>query len=195
VKYASRNNGKTFQQKISRHLDIRFMEPMAKSAFFMNSPHEDPVILVACRGATCGAINVTEPYSYANSNAMALDSVDTTKIDIGYLAKYLEFRGFQNVVRGSAQPQITSANIAKVEVMLPPLEEQRRIAAILDRVQGLEKLAESQIKQSDALANSSFQKSIDDARRRGSLKETLIKPPISGDTCLIFANETSLSHF
>jgi predicted tellurium resistance membrane protein TerC len=26
-------------------------------------------------------------------------------------------------------------------------------------------------------------------------KETLIKPPISGDTCLIFANETSLSHF
>jgi type I restriction enzyme S subunit len=135
VKYANRNNGKTFQQKISRHLDIRFMEPMAKSAFFMNSPHEDPVILVACRGATCGAINVTEPYSYANSNAMALDSVDTTKIDIGYLAKYLEFRGFQNVVSGSAQPQITSANIAKVEVMLPPLEEQRRIAAILDKAQ------------------------------------------------------------
>jgi len=28
-----------------------------------------------------------------------------------------------------------------------------------------------------------------------ALKETLIKPPISGDTCLIFANETSLSHF
>jgi hypothetical protein len=26
-------------------------------------------------------------------------------------------------------------------------------------------------------------------------RETLIKPPISGDTCLIFANETSLSHF
>jgi hypothetical protein len=26
-------------------------------------------------------------------------------------------------------------------------------------------------------------------------RETLIKPPISGDTCLIFANETSWSHF
>jgi type I restriction enzyme S subunit len=106
-----------------------------KIGFFHEFTHEDPVILVACRGATCGAINVAEPYSYANSNAMALDSVDTTKIDIGYLAKYLEFRGFQNVVSGSAQPQITSANIAKVEVMLPPLEEQRRIAAILDKAQ------------------------------------------------------------
>jgi tRNA(fMet)-specific endonuclease VapC len=33
------------------------------------------------------------------------------------------------------------------------------------------------------------------AEQATALKETLIKPPISGDTCLIFANETSLSHF
>ena len=108
-----------------------------KIGFFHEFTHEEPVILVACRGATCGAINVTEPYSYANSNAMALDSIDTTKIDLRYLAKYLGYRGFQDVVSGSAQPQITSENIAKVEVLLPPLGEQRRIAAILDKIDEL----------------------------------------------------------
>ena len=116
-----------------------------KIGFFHEFTHEEPVILVACRGATCGAINVTEPYSYANSNAMALDSIDTTKIDLRYLAKYLGYRGFQDVVSGSAQPQITSANIAKVEVLLPPLEEQRRIASILDKANQLRQLSQANL--------------------------------------------------
>ena len=97
------------------------------------------------------------------------------RIDPRYLHHFFQSSGYRRKVSslaaGANINNLKNEHIDDLEIPLPPLEEQRRIAAILDRVQGLEKLAESQIKQSDALANSSFQKSIDDARRRGSLKE------------------------
>jgi type I restriction enzyme S subunit len=97
-------------------------------------------------------------------------------VDLRYLYHWFTSPQTQAKLRSYSNKTTNISNLDHsrtlgTELPLPPLEEQRRIAAILDRVQGLEKLAESQIKQLDALANSSFQKSIDDARRRGTLKE------------------------
>ncbi|MGN6607786.1 MAG: restriction endonuclease subunit S [Jatrophihabitans sp.] len=98
--------------------------------------HSEPVILVGCRG-TCGSVHVTPPGQiYANGNAMALDQLDP-RVDIRYLAFWLRKRGFRDVITGSSQPQITRQNIVRVEVPLPPLHEQRRIADILDRADAL----------------------------------------------------------
>ncbi|WP_315043992.1 hypothetical protein ACGTJS_03530 [Faucicola mancuniensis] len=36
--------------------------------------HEFPTLMITCRGATCGNIHLSEPFSYINGNAMALDS-------------------------------------------------------------------------------------------------------------------------
>lgn len=54
-----------------------------------NYNHEKPTILITCRGATCGTINVSQPFSYINGNAMALDDLDETTANINYLAYYL----------------------------------------------------------------------------------------------------------
>ena len=98
--------------------------------------HEHPTLLVGCRGS-CGSLHVTPPKAYANGNAMALDSLDTRRIDLRFLFRYLEKRGFEDVISGSSQPQITRQTITRVVVPLPPLEEQRRIAAILDQADAL----------------------------------------------------------
>lgn len=94
--------------------------------------HERPTLLVACRG-TCGAVHVTQGPTYANGNAMALDRLDESQVDLHYLARYLRYRGLRDVTTGSSQPQITRENLVRVKVPLPPLPEQRRIAAILDQ--------------------------------------------------------------
>ena len=34
--------------------------------------HENSEVLLTCRGATCGTINVSKPYSWINGNAMVI---------------------------------------------------------------------------------------------------------------------------
>jgi restriction endonuclease S subunit len=42
-------------------------------------------------------------------------------------------RGFEDIISGSSQPQITKTNLGRVMVYYPPLTVQRNIAAILDK--------------------------------------------------------------
>jgi type I restriction enzyme S subunit len=108
-----------------------------KIGFFAEYTHEFPTLMVTCRGATCGNVHISEPKSYINGNAMALDNLDAAKVDIKYLYYFLLSRGFDDVISGSAQPQITGQGLTKVEIPLPPLAEQKRIAAILDKADAI----------------------------------------------------------
>lgn len=117
--------------------------------FYSEYTHENPALMITCRGATCGSLNISVPKSYINGNAMALDSLDTERVDIMFLYYFLKQRGFQDVISGSAQPQITGQGLDKIEVPLPPLEEQKRIAAILDKADAIRQKRQQAI----ALAN------------------------------------------
>lgn len=94
--------------------------------------HENPTVLITCRGATCGSLNISKPYSYINGNAMALDNV-IDEVDGKYLCYFLKDRGFKDVISGSAQPQITIQNLMKVIVSYPNIEQQRKIVSMLDK--------------------------------------------------------------
>jgi type I restriction enzyme, S subunit len=97
--------------------------------------HENPTILITCRGATCGTVNVCAPKSYVTGNAMCLDNLKEEVVDLDYLRHFLKSRGLDDVITGSAQPQITRTNLSRIMVPLPPLKEQKRIAAILDKAE------------------------------------------------------------
>jgi len=117
--------------------------------------HEKPTILITCRGATCGTINVSLPQSYVNGNAMALDNL-SDEVDLRYLKYYLEKRGLADVISGSAQPQITRRNLKSVTIPLPPLEQQKKIAAILDAADAYRQKTKALIEKYDALTQSLF---------------------------------------
>tara|TARA_Y100000589_G_scaffold329341_1_gene375591 strand:+ start:1234 stop:2325 length:1092 start_codon:yes stop_codon:yes gene_type:complete len=123
--------------------------------------HEKPTILVTCRGATCGSINITEPYSYTNGNAMALDSLNENIIDLNFLKYFLIKRGFKDIISGSAQPQIIRQNILRVKIPLPPIHEQRRIAKILDSINSLRNKTSTADKNIEKLINSHFLKEVE----------------------------------
>lgn len=99
--------------------------------------HERETVLITCRGATCGTINVCPPQSYVTGNAMALDDLDESRVNLRFLVRSLTPDRLQRAITGSAQPQITRESLRGVTIPLPPLDEQCRIAAILDRADTL----------------------------------------------------------
>ena len=117
--------------------------------------HEEPTLLVSCRGATCGTLNICEPYSYVNGNAMALDNL-TDEVDIKYLYYYLLNRGFEDVVTGSAQPQIVRQSLQKVNVTYPDKERQAEIVTVLEKASELIALRKKQLAKLDQLVKSRF---------------------------------------
>lgn len=102
--------------------------------FYHSYTHEYPTLMITCRGAGCGNLHISEPFSYINGNAMALDNVNDSVCRQDFLYCYLRSRGFKDVISGSAQPQITQEGLRKVEIPLAPLPEQKRIADKVDRV-------------------------------------------------------------
>ena len=90
--------------------------------------HEKSQLLVTCRGATCGAVNISEPYSWINGNAMVINPKNE-KLDLKYLSYIFQSEvNFGKLITGSAQPQITRQSLLPVLFPLPPtLDEQQRI--------------------------------------------------------------------
>lgn len=117
--------------------------------------HENPTLMVTCRGATCGSLNISKPFSYINGNAMAFDSIDKN-FDLMYLYYFLSSRGFNDAISGTAQPQITRENLKNIDVLELSLEKQKQIAKTLDKVNELIELRKESITKLDALAKSIF---------------------------------------
>ncbi len=117
--------------------------------------HKFPTLVITCRGATCGNLHITKPYSYINSNAMALDEL-SGDVDVTFLYYALLKRGFNDVITGSAQPQITREGLSKIKIPLPPLSDQIRIAEILSRAEAIISNRKGSISLLDELLKSTF---------------------------------------
>ena len=126
-----------------------------KIGFYSSFNHEEPTILITCRGATCGTINVSESKSYVTGNAMALDNLHP-EMDLGFLAHYLRHRRLDDVISGTAQPQITREGLANLTVPQPEQSQQRRIAAILDQAEALRAKRRLALTKLDTLTQSLF---------------------------------------
>jgi type I restriction enzyme S subunit len=127
-----------------------------KIGFFKDYNHEKPTILITCRGATCGQLNICEPFSYVTGNAMALDDLDKERIDLKFLFYALQYRQLKDVISGSAQPQITKQGLEAVSLNVPGKKEQKRIAAILDKADAIRRKRKKAIQLADKFLRSVF---------------------------------------
>lgn len=58
-------------------------------------------------------------------------------VDVDYLCRALENRDVTQYLTGSTRAKLTKGSAARIPVPLPPIEEQKRIAAVLDEVDTL----------------------------------------------------------
>ena len=123
--------------------------------YYSTYNHDCETLLITCRGATCGSLNICQPFSYVNGNAMALDLL-SADIDIRYLYYYLLNRGLNDVITGSAQPQIVRQSLEKVIVEYPELNIQKSIVETLDKISKIISLRKQQLSKLDELVKSRF---------------------------------------
>jgi len=93
--------------------------------FYDKFNHEDAEVLITCRGATCGTVNMSEPKSWITGNAMVVKPKDN--LDKNFLFYFLRNTNLKGVISGSAQPQITRASLSPFKIPLPPIEVQKEI--------------------------------------------------------------------
>ncbi len=94
--------------------------------------HEEPQLLVTCRGATCGAVNVSSPFSWINGNAMVVKP-KTDKISLKFTEYF--FRGavdLTKAITGAAQPQITRQSLSPVSFSYPSTDIQLKLVRKLE---------------------------------------------------------------
>ncbi len=96
--------------------------------------HAESEILMACRGATCGAINVSQPYSWINGNAMVITPNGTIDISKKYLQYYLTYCNKEDIITGTAQPQITRQNLKDFQIVICDIDEQNRIITKIEEL-------------------------------------------------------------
>ena len=121
--------------------------------------HEDPQLLVTCRGATCGSVNISEPKSWITGNAMVVRPKDHA-LDLHFLE--FVFRGGIDIsaaITGAAQPQITRTNLSPLLIRYPQsFKEQTRLAEkfedLTEETQRLARLYERKLAALEALKKS-----------------------------------------
>ena len=117
--------------------------------------HEEKELLLTCRGATCGMINVSEPFSWINGNAMVVHAKDDS-ITFDYLMYVLKATDWSLVITGAAQPQITRKALSPLKISIAPLTTQQQIVSELDLLSHILDQKRQQLKEYDALAESIF---------------------------------------
>ena len=123
--------------------------------YYSDYNHEKSVVTITCRGATCGAINITLPYSYVTGNAMCLDNV-REDIKQEYLYYFLLSYDFSKVISGTAQPQITRQGLEKVVLTIRTPEEQQVIIETLDKIKAIIDCRKQELQTLDELIKARF---------------------------------------
>lgn len=117
--------------------------------------HEAETVMVTCRGATCGTVNISKPYSYINGNAMCMDDL-RHDINVKYLYYALKNYDFKEVISGSAQPQITRQGLNNVFVEVVDKPRQLEIVKVLSNVEETITRKQQQLAEYDQLIKSRF---------------------------------------
>lgn len=117
--------------------------------------HEQSVVAITCRGATCGNVNLTLPKAYVTGNAMCLENVKSD-IDLEYLYFCLLQYDFKKVISGSAQPQITRQGLEKVNIKLVDCLKQKQIVTKLKKIISIIEFRKQQLQKLDELIQARF---------------------------------------
>ena len=120
---------------------------------------DEPLILLAEDGGHFGSR--TKPIAYrisgkcwVNNHAHVLRP--KLGVDIGYLHRVLAFYNVLPFISGSTRQKLTKEAAAGLQIPLPPLEEQKRIAAILDKADTIRRKRLEAIDLSDQFLRSVF---------------------------------------
>lgn len=113
--------------------------------------------LIICVRATIGDLNWADK-EYCLGRGVAGIRAKTNRLDIRYLAHYInnKKKELSRLGTGSTFPAIRRGDLESFPVPLPPIEEQKRIAAILDKADAIRRKRQEAIKLADDFVRAVF---------------------------------------
>ena len=120
---------------------------------------DDELVLLAEDGGNFGSKDKPIAYRvsgkcWVNNHAHVLNPKEG--LDVDYLCYSLMFYDVTGLVNGATRQKLTQADMRKMEIPLPPLDEQRKIAAVLDKVSDLIAKRRQQLDKLDTLVKARF---------------------------------------
>ena len=120
---------------------------------------DDELVLLAEDGGNFGSKDKPIAYRvsgkcWVNNHAHVLKPKDG--LDVNYLCYSLMFYDVTGLVNGATRQKLTQTDMRKIEIPLPPLDEQRKIAAVLDKVSNLIAKRRQQLDKLDLLVKARF---------------------------------------
>jgi type I restriction enzyme S subunit len=95
---------------------------------------KNPTIVIGRVGEYCGSIHLSKPNSWITDNG--LYPIEYLKeVDTYFLKETLTHVNLNHYSRKTGQPSISQSSISAVEIPLPPLEEQKQIAALFQSIE------------------------------------------------------------
>ncbi len=104
--------------------------------YYTSYMYDTPQILISCRGASSGVVNISLPKSFITNNSLICEMTNKTESVFEYLKYYFLNTNLVQYQTGSAQPQITINNIVKLKLLIPSTDIQIKFA---DKVRTLDK--------------------------------------------------------
>jgi type I restriction enzyme S subunit len=120
---------------------------------------DDELVLLAEDGGNFGSKERPIAYRvsgkcWVNNHAHVLKPKNMLNVD--YLCYSIMFYDVTSLINGATRSKLNQSAMCKMEIPLPPLETQQKIADILDRASGLIELRRAQIEKLDLLVKSRF---------------------------------------
>lgn len=108
--------------------------------------------------ATIGRTAVLEIEAATNQAIVGLIPRRSDEIDVGYLRRYLEAQvsSLVHQGRGGAQSNINNAILKNLDIPLPPLDEQKGIAVVLNKADGLRRQRQESLELTEKFLQSVF---------------------------------------
>lgn len=154
----------TVKDMTSSGLDFQNCSQISRDDFLIakqgnSAPNAGDVLF--SKDGTVGKVQlVTSDNEFAVLSSIAILRPDSTQLYAPYLAHALKSEGILNSAlkkkTGSAIRRIILSDLKTISIPLPPLAEQQRIAAILDKAEEIKRKREQAIVKLDDLAQSTF---------------------------------------
>ena len=135
---------------------------------------DDQKLVIGRVGAYCGNVHKTESKSWITDNALYIHE-SFEQYDLNYLVQLLKSLNLNRYASQSGQPLISAGRLKDVEIPLPPIDQQKKIAAILDAAEAYRQKTKALITKYEELTQSLFLDMFGDPVRNpmGWEKETL----------------------
>lgn len=154
--------GKNITDDAFRWFDVRFISKRKADELKRSSVRVGDILIVKIGSIGYSAVvDDLNGFDHAIIPAnLAKVTPDLTKVDLRYLHRWLTSttakQYFMRVASKTAQPALSLVKIKGLQVPLPPLPEQRRIAEILDKADALRAKRRAVLAQLDTLTQSIF---------------------------------------